>query len=292
MTITKPMLAANVDDLDTLRYPLIATPKIDGIRCLIINGEARTRSLKLIQNRYIQKLLSQLPEGFDGEIMAGETFQDVTSAVMSRDGEPDFTYHVFDWERHAPYVERIQRLEEWCSSIALPYVEYVPHTHIPDRDTLSRYLEYLRIEDGEGACLRLPDGPYKAGRSTLREHYLLKVKFMDDAEATIVDFEEQMENTNAKQTNELGRSKRSSAKAGMVPKGTLGSIVAKVESGDIIHVGTGKGLTAELRQYIWDHRTEYVGKVFRFQHQSVGEKDAPRIPTFQGFRDASDMGGE
>ena len=38
--ITRPMLAANVEDTSKLRYPLMATEKIDGIRCLVIDDRS------------------------------------------------------------------------------------------------------------------------------------------------------------------------------------------------------------------------------------------------------------
>ncbi len=45
MKTLKPMLSASLrkdkgESLDDLVYPLVASPKIDGIRCLITNGEA------------------------------------------------------------------------------------------------------------------------------------------------------------------------------------------------------------------------------------------------------------
>jgi len=44
----KPLLAAKLESLDQLRYPVLATPKLDGIRCLLWQGRAMTRKLKPI----------------------------------------------------------------------------------------------------------------------------------------------------------------------------------------------------------------------------------------------------
>ena len=64
------MLAASCDDIDQLRYPLLATQKIDGIRCLIIDGVAMSRSLKPIPNRYIQSIIGKREyNGLDGELV-------------------------------------------------------------------------------------------------------------------------------------------------------------------------------------------------------------------------------
>ena len=38
--IIKPMLAETCEELDSLTFPVLATPKLDGIRCLMVKGEA------------------------------------------------------------------------------------------------------------------------------------------------------------------------------------------------------------------------------------------------------------
>ena len=50
----KPMLAALCEDVTKLRYPVIASPKLDGIRALVIDGQLVSRTLKPIPNRYVQ----------------------------------------------------------------------------------------------------------------------------------------------------------------------------------------------------------------------------------------------
>ena len=53
--ITKPMLAGKCEQPESLNFPLLATPKLDGIRCLKINGRALTRSFKPVSNRFIRE---------------------------------------------------------------------------------------------------------------------------------------------------------------------------------------------------------------------------------------------
>ena len=68
-----------------------------------------------------------------------------------------------------------------------------------------------------------PDGPYKCGRSTVREGYLLKLKRFADGEAVILGCCEQMHNANAAQQDAFGRTKRSSHKDNKIGKATLGA---------------------------------------------------------------------
>mgnify|MGYP006263262291 CR=1 FL=1 len=51
--ITQPMLAGTLESLADVRYPVYATPKIDGIRCIKVGGRALTRTFKPIPNVYI-----------------------------------------------------------------------------------------------------------------------------------------------------------------------------------------------------------------------------------------------
>ena len=57
MKIQKPLLAGKFDS-GKAKFPYAATPKIDGIRFLIVGGAALTRSFKPIRNEYLQKILS------------------------------------------------------------------------------------------------------------------------------------------------------------------------------------------------------------------------------------------
>lgn len=103
----KPMLAYTVDNPRGLQFPLLASPKLDGIRCVCtVNDGPVSRSLKPIPNRFIHGQLFFYPP-FDGELMVGDptdpsAFNRSTSGIMSHDGEPDFTYWVFDfWKLEA-----------------------------------------------------------------------------------------------------------------------------------------------------------------------------------------------
>ena len=51
----------------------------------------------------------------------------------------------------------------------------------------------------------------------------------------------------------------------------------------------GTGFKADLRQWIWDHRDLYKGRVVKYKSQPHGSKDRPRLPVFLGFRDAIDQ---
>ncbi len=294
----KPMLAPpDLPDFKTLRYPVIASPKLDGIRCVLPLGKALSRSLKPIPNPGLRALLEarRMCDGLDGELMLpGSTFQETTSAVMGRSVEPEvtasITFNVFD---HVHDDAKFQiRYARAAAQVAMvkpywPNIELVPHTIIRDENELVLYEAEILAKGYEGVMLRDPNGPYKFGRGTMKEGWLLKVKRFEDAEATIVGFEQMMVNENEAQTNELGRTKRSSAKAGLVPFPALGAFI--LERPDGVRFNCGSGMNDGQKAEFWVRREKLRGALVRYKHQPHGAKDAPRSPVFLGIRDVRDM---
>lgn len=293
----KPMLAAgydgSIDELySKLSYPTLVSPKLDGIRCLIKNGEVLSRSLKQIPNRYVQQKLkahAKAIEGMDGELIVGKTFQDTTSAIMSHDGEPRFHFMVFDHmtDPSMIYADRIRVYAEACRKLRSCIVRPIPVILCGTPDHVKAAVEEFLAEGYEGAIARHPEGVYKFGRATLREQFMVKIKPMVDDEATIVGFEEQMKNNNEKTMNELGRMKRSSHKANRIGKLTLGSLTLHNEKFGEFSCGTG--FDDALRLEIWNNKAKYFGKTVTFRYQAIGVKDKPRILSFKGFRHEEDM---
>lgn len=304
--ITRPMLAGKVSRVEALTYPVLVSPKLDGIRCLCNGLNVLSRAFKPIPNAYITSCLTGRVEPelwMDGELMLRDTsasFQNVTSAVMSRDGSPDFIYHVFDLvlDASTPYVARLKMMEFWLKrqpTRIQKRIQIVKHRLVTSPEELTN-VEGQYLQDGyEGLMVRSMDGPYKNGRSTEREGYLLKLKRFVDAEGEVIGFEEAQTNLNAPERDATGAVQRSSAKAGKIAKGTLGAFVVRVDfdgpnDEDLtFRIGTGIGLTAQLRQEIWNNQAKYLGKTLKFRYQEQGTKDAPRIPSFQGFRDPIDL---
>lgn len=296
--ITKPMLSGKFDDFAkeslSLTYPLLGTPKMDGIRALMVKGKLVSRTFKAIPNNHIREMLeNDLPTNIDGELMDVAGWEHTQSSVMRVDGKPDFKFYAFDivtGDLCKPYSERMKDLK----ALKLPaYCVKVLPTEIKNHADLLA-LEEEFVNDGfEGLMLRRPDSCYKCGRGTLRAMDLVKVKRFVDAEAVITGYEEQMENTNTAEKDNFGRTKRSSAQAGLVGKGTLGRWNVKAINGDFKGVefglGTAKGVTQEMRLEWWKNRDKLVGKIVTFKYQAAGSVDAPRIPVFKGFRDKRDM---
>lgn len=303
MTIKKPMLAASMEHsngtaafFSDLTYPLGASIKLDGIRCLRVDGQTLSRSFKQIPNKYIQAKMVGLPDGLDGELVTYNTdgtvrtFSEVQGDIMRQDGEPNFRFEIFDYVQGGldkPYVSRIADLKR----VSLPnFCTLVLPTIVNNESELSAYEEKALAEGHEGIMTRSLNGQYKCGRATFKSQDLIKIKRFTDSEALIIGLEEKLHNANEATTNELGHTKRSSAKGGLVPANTLGAFnVRDVHDGREFSIGTGIGLNDALKKLIWDNKADYMGKIIKYRYQQVGTKDNPRIPSFQGFRDPRDM---
>ena len=290
----KPLLSCEVP-LDKVKFPIYISTKFDGIRALVIDGVVYSRSLKPIRNKHVQKLFGK-PEynGFDGELIVGDiyakdVFQKTTSGVMSEDGTPDVTFHVFDlWSMPTfDYEYRQRELQE----ILLNNEEYegVVYTTIHKCQTvedLEFFLNHEKNVGGEGLIGRSTSGVYKYGRSTPKEQLSIKFKFFEQCEFEVVGFNERMHNTNEQKRDELGYAERSSAKDGLVPTNTLGSLVLKYNDTTF---SCGTGFDDKLRKEIWDNKELYLGKLASIRYMSVGSKDLPRVPSFIGFRHTEDI---
>ena len=290
----KPLLAAPAD-LFTCPFPAGVTPKLDGLRVVIIDGQPKTRSLKRVKNKNILETLRGIPHMFDGEIIANtNTFQDSTTAVMKVDAETPWTYYVFDLvlpdQPNAPYTTRINKLREIFETENLPpQVKLLEPTYVYEREHLESIIQSHLEEGYEGTIVREPGSPYKCGRSTLREGYLLKIKTFVDSEARIIGAEELMSNQNEATINALGLTERSSHMENKVAAIMLGALVVEdlTDSSKVFKVGSG--FTHVQRVEIWNNLELYLGKILKYKHFPQGVKDLPRHPIYLGIRDPDDM---
>jgi DNA ligase-1 len=275
------------ENIHQLRYPLLASPKLDGIRAFNQpDGKLYSYNGKLIRNRHTQTLIShEAFIGFDGELIVGEPtdsqcFNTTTRGVMSGDGRPDVTFHVFDWwwgdgdERG--FTERLQKLR--AAVRGLLDIKLVQHITVKNHEELIRYEEVCVTKGYEGVMLRHPHGPYKHGRSTFNEGWLLKMKRFDDSEAVIIDMVELRHNHNEKDAS----GKRTNHAAGKSAGGVLGALVVRdLKTGVEFEVGTG--FTQAERVQLWEERL--LDRVITYRFFPVGVKDRPRHPVFKGFRE-------
>jgi DNA ligase-1 len=289
-------MLADKADLTMQRYPVLAAAKLDGIRAMGIDGGAKSRSMLLLPNLFIQSWFlahAEALQGLDGELIVGsptaeDVYRTTDSAVMRIAGEPDFTYYVFDrWDSDLPYHQRVAIMPP-----VLPdRVRLLEHEMMYSLDDITAFEERMLDLGYEGVILRDPNALYKQGRSTTREGYLLKIKRWEDAEGVIIGYAEEMHNGNEATQSEIGRTKRSSHQANMTGKGTLGAwTVRGLTAFEGIEFNVS-GMTAQMRAEGWANRDAYVaeGRIIKYKYFAVGVKNKPRHPKFLGFRNRIDL---
>lgn len=304
--IRKPMKAELAPDLSAITYPVLSTPKLDGIRCMKVGGRANTTSFNRVGNQFIADIIERsLPDGVDGEItVVGETFSQMSGSIRRSTGQPRFLFSIFDYlydKASDPYVERMRMLAELFEDDYLSTsntFEPILPIQINCAEELAAYEQKMIDAGYEGVMVRTPNSPYKFGRATVKEGYLLKLKRFEDAEAVITGSYERMHNNNIAVKDNFGRSKRSHNKENLIPTGELGGfnvvlVQDSLQSGNSVPQGFDIGYNHKVggisASDLWRDRHSLVGKYIKFKHQPCGAKDAPRLPIFLGFRDEFDM---
>lgn len=303
----KPNLSSTYKKSGDIKFPVLASPKIDGFRCTIFGGVAYTRSLKTIPNRYVAEQIrkhAQFLEGMDCEITVGnpndpKVFENTSGPIRRESGEPDFLLHVFDLitchdgvllpltatERDERLGARIERAMRETKNLP-PFVRYVQQAWVCSQEELDKYETECVNAGYEGVITKGTSSQYKFGRSTLSENGYCKVKRYEDCEIVVIDTEEEMKNNNVATVNELGRTARSSHKANKEGKNTLGKLIGICLNGSMkgSEVSVGSGFKAEQRKKLWDRKSSLPGSIVTIKFFPVGSKDAPRHPTFLRFR--------
>lgn len=300
-----PMLASNYVE-SKLRFPLIAQPKIDGVRGLCLEGVLTGRSLKTHANKYTTALYSnELLRGLDGELAADhETHPSLcrltTSAINTIQGTPYTLWHLFDlvtqFTRQFTYEMRYAALFAHVYAVKAADPSLGSFLRVVPSVTCNTLRELLAVEERwlnmgyEGTIIRDPDGLYKEGRSTAVEGGLLRIKRFTEEEAIVLRIVEGQSNMNESVVNEVGRASRSTHAENMVPNAMVGSLICEdVKTEQEITVAAGSMPHSDRALY-FQHPELIVGQVIKYKRFKHGTKDKPRFPTFQTIRASSDIG--
>ena len=271
-------LAATATDSMALTFPKYASPKYDGIRCVVLNGKAYSRNMILIPNLKVQAYFADGQcDNFDGELLSGrhdtEVFKRTSSVIRSINGSNEWHFKVFDVVGcQLNFAGRLEIIRDRIRTLQDDQkfkVSIVPQTMMLNTEDLDAY-EALCLEDGyEGVMLRNPGAMYKNGRSTPNSQDLLKVKRFEDSEAKV-----------------LGWSPLITLSTGLPDPELMGSLqVRDILSGVEFSIGSGFTLL-DRDQYAFEPP---IGRVLTYQFFAQGAYEKPRFPTFKGFRPGFDV---
>lgn len=250
----------------------VAQPKLDGVRMVVIDGEARTRNNKVIHSvGHVLEALDELAHEYvwDGEIMGpSQDFDQISGRVRKQSGLADeqLIFHAWDvvpfsaWQARALTAGYLARWDEMtrlfagrpCLHSAAQVVPIAELTSTADID--NAYAGFL-AQGYEGIMLKDGTAPYEWKRSW----HLLKHKPVLDLAAVITEVFP-------------GEGKH---------KGRAGGIVVE-HNGVETRVGTGFNDT--LRTTLWREWTSFLGRTVEIEYQNLTANGVMRFPRFKRFR--------
>lgn len=316
----------NIKTFKGVIFPLWGFPKVDGVRGVRVKPHLTGRSLEPFKNSaLVVKFTDPAYAGFDGEltingyltnaelaaaIERGEitpeddnaTLCSLTTGLTNRaklrkgeDSLPDnAVWNLFDFLRedvvHLPYEERYDALARlYDSDQCPPHVNLLPYTVIENEQQALDFIQWCIDNHFEGAVFRDPKAKHKSGRPGKKDNDFWRFKPTSDKDAFVIGIEEAMENQNEATTNALGRTERSSAKAGKVPKGMIGNLIClDLETEKIIKVPAGK-MKEDFKIAAFRDQSLIVGHPIKYTSLDTGVKDAPRQGRFTELRAMFDL---
>lgn len=281
----------------SLRFPYLASCKLDGYRAFNQWKQVRTSSGTPVLNNYTRNLFSGKEfEGLDGELIVGpwndkNAFHNTSGPVRRQDGDPAVKWYVFDdrSDPRAPFQDRIESARLRIERCGHPSIVYLPHKIITNLDEMYEFEQEAVNDDFEGIMLRSPTGPYKFGRSTVNENYLLKVKRFITEEATITALEERMENLALSIEDNFGRAKKSVSKDNQIGTGMVGAFVVESEKWPEPFRISATTLGHKGAKDAWENPHNYIGQLARFKYFPHGVVNAPRHGVFEAIRGREDL---
>jgi DNA ligase-1 len=272
--------------------PLFASPKLDGVRCLVAadragNPYAMSRTgTRLESCDRVTAALAPLFQRDPTLVLDGELYHHtlaydfnllVSAAKVSRakaskehlEVQALMQLHVFDvaYMRQlplaAPFAVRKLQYELLLQSLGraarAEKVVGVKHTLVR-KPGVDKFFQACLADDYEGIMLRAGHAPYAHGA---RSNDLLKYKVMQDAEFRITEVAE-------------GKGKL---------KGSAGAVWCLAPNGEEFKASCS--VNEVERRLIWQCRQDFTGQMATVQFQQLTEYGTPRFPVFKAIRGAA-----
>lgn len=298
-------------------WPRWSQPKIDGCRAYNPEGVLLARTQKRHANLYVTEQFSKACYiGLDGEMGAEHECNPalcrLTSSVLTTvGGQPFVLWWLFDYITddtvELPYRDRYLLLKKKVEELNLcgygGHLRVVPFIECNSMEEIDAAHEKWLNMGYEGSCVYDPSVRHKEGDSTPTQRGVLRIKDFIDFEAVILGVTEGEKNNNEAQTNELGRTFRTSHQENKEPNGMIGSIQARalqevydlqdktrllIAKGSIFTAAPG-ALSHKEREDFFRNPHLFVNQIGKFKFFPKGVKDKPRFPQFFSLRSPEDL---
>ncbi len=250
-------LLANVAGPNIDPSPYLISEKYDGVRGLWDGQTLRTRAGNVIAAPawFIAKLPKQ---ALDGELwIARGQFEKLSGVVRKTTPQDDewrqIKYLVFELP-NAPgsFAERYEQIKRTVAEANFAQLAAVEQFRLKDNAALKRKLTEIVRAGGEGLMLHRADAPYVTGRNDA----LLKLKPLDDAEATVMGYV-------------AGKGKH---------QGKMGALQVETADGKRFQIGTGFSDAVRANP-------PAVGTLVTYTYRGLTKNGLPRFASYLRVRE-------
>mgnify|MGYP002784230020 CR=1 FL=1 len=250
-------LLANLANSDIDPAPYLVSEKYDGVRALWDGKALRSRAGNVFAAPawFIAKLPKQ---SLDGELWIGRgQFEKLSGAVRKITPVDEewrqIKYMIFELpDAPGTFAERYEQIKQIVAAANFPQLIAVEQFRLPDNAALRRKLAEVIGGGGEGLMLHRADALYVTGRNDA----LLKLKPLDDAEATVIGYVP-------------GKGKYT---------GKMGALRVEMADGKRFQIGTG--FTDAVRA-----NPPAIGSVITFTYRGLTKNGLPRFASYLRIRE-------
>jgi len=293
-------------------YPMMASVKFDGFRCVVSRAGFHSSSVKPQANIMLPHHFRELSEVcinervvFDGELYSPSmTFNELSGRLRRRaDSLPaDLKFHCFDsvaeqgWVRYSCRESADKRWDRYAALLSgVDNAVVIPQRLVQTAVEAEAMFKDMIAAGEEGIMLRRPNSPYKHGRATLDEGYLYKFKEWVTTDAKIVGFKRgtrmSKEYERSRRTRDVvGDMERTTAKSTRVETDEIGSFQVEIIDGQHYPMGTkcyvtlAKGFYPKEPVPRWKDRDKWLYRHVEIRFQKHGSKDKPRMGAIKRWR--------
>jgi DNA ligase-1 len=265
-----PMLAQDYTKQSRkIRFPCYVQAKLDGVRSLFRNGVFTSRTAKPFGflDHIVKELKPAIDAGFilDGEIYSTTlSFQEFVGLVKkkrvtAKDIETlkQVNLWVYDCVNEHPFEKRLAMLIDFFSHHTFKHVHLLPTEECKTKEDIKTFHDKYVEAGYEGLIIRNKAGMY---RLSTRSENLQKFKEFEDAEFTIVGFDEGDGNEK-------------------------GAVIWVCETEDKKQFRVRPKGTIEERKELFKKAKSYVGKKLTVKYQEMTDDGIPRFGIGIAIRD-------